>query len=84
VLLTQISPASIYKIRLLKDGAIEFFFDFYETSGTIDSIYRSIDSSAFVYSNGANYIEINGESNDNFLVPPNDLYNQLTIEFVTI
>ena len=84
VLLVGISPASIYNIRFLKDGAIEFFFDFYETSGTIDSIYRSVDSSAFVYSDGTNYIEINGESGDNFSVPGNDLYNQLTIEFVTI
>ena len=82
VLLVGISPASIYTIRLLKDGAIEFFFDFYETSGTIDSIYHSIYSSAFVYSNGTNYIEINGDSADNFLVLANELYNQLTIEFV--
>ena len=84
VLLVGISPASIYTIRILKDGAIEFFFDFYETSGTIDSIYHSVDSSAFVYSDGTNYIEINGDSGDNFSVPPNDFYNQLTIEFVAI
>ena len=82
VLLVGISPSSLYKIRILKDGAIEFYFDFYQTSGTIDSIYHSIDSSMFVYSNGTNYIEINGVSGDDFSVPSNDLYNQLTIEFV--
>ena len=84
VLLVGISASSIYWIRLLKDGAPEYIFDFYQTTTTIDSIYHTIDSSAFIYSNGTNYIEIEGDSTDDFQVPPNDLYNQLTIEFVSI
>ncbi|MFX1596735.1 MAG: hypothetical protein ACFFBK_11805, partial [Promethearchaeota archaeon] len=59
VLLAGISPSSIYKLRILKDGVTESFLDFYQTAVTIDSNYHSIDSSAFVYSNGTNYIEIN-------------------------
>ena len=82
VLLDDISPATIYWIRFLKDGAYEFFLDYYETSGTVDSDYHSIDSSVFAYSNGTNYIEINGYSfGANFIVHYEDLYNQLTIEF---
>jgi hypothetical protein len=84
VLLVGISPSSLYKLRILKDGVIEFYFDFYQTTTTIDSIYHFSDSSGFVYSNGTNYIEINGVSGDDFSVPPNDLYNRLIIEFVTI
>ncbi|MFW9879258.1 MAG: hypothetical protein ACFFG0_39775 [Candidatus Thorarchaeota archaeon] len=84
VLMVGINPSNVYRVRILKDGVIESFLDFYETSAAIDSIYHSIDSSAFVYSNGTNYIEINGYSTDDFSVPSNNLYNQLTIEFLTI
>ncbi|MFX0001358.1 MAG: hypothetical protein ACFE9Q_14380 [Candidatus Hodarchaeota archaeon] len=84
VLLAGISPSSTYRVRILKDGVTESFFDFYQTAVTIDSNYHSIDSSTFVYSNGTNYIEINGDSADDFSVPANDLYNQLTIRFVAI
>ena len=86
VLLIDIDTSNIYAIRLLKDGDYEFFLDYYETSLAMNSPYRSIDSSAFVYSNGTNYIEINGYSafGDDFSVSPSDVYNQLTIEFVTV
>ncbi len=86
MVLMSISPSSIYTIKLLKDGIIEFFFNYYEIIGVIDSQYHSVDSSGFVYSNGTNYIEINGESllGDNFFVHSIDYYNQLTIEFVTL
>jgi len=84
VLLAGISPSSAYRVRILKDGVIESYFDFYQIAVTIDSNYHYIDSSMFVYSNSTNYIEINGESTDDFSVPANDLYNYLTIEFVAI
>jgi hypothetical protein len=84
VLLTGIDPNRNYRIRILKDGAIEFDLDFYHTALTVVSTYHTIDSSAFVYSDGTNYIELNGDANDDFMVPSNDLNNQLTIEFVTI
>ena len=87
MLLDDINPASIYSIKLLKDGIPEFSLDYYETSLAMNSQYHSVDSFAFVYSNGTNYIEINGESllgDNNFFVHTDDLYNQLTIEFVAI
>ncbi len=87
VLLEGLNPANLYFIVLLKDGVAEFIFDKYETSLAMNSQYHSIDSSAFVYSNGTNYVEINGYSafGDNFDVPvSNKESNRLTIEFVTI
>jgi hypothetical protein len=87
MVLMDINPASIYAIKLLKDGITVFFFDYYETSLAMNSQYHSVDSFAFVYSNGTNYIEINGESllgDNNFFVHTDDLFNQLTIEFVTL
>ena len=85
VRLDDISPGTIYWITLFKDGAVEFFFDYFETKVTVDSDYYSIDSSGFVYSNSTNYIEINGYSfGSNFIVDAEDLFNQLTIEFVAI
>ena len=83
-LLGGISPSSNYWVRLLKDGAIESYLDFYATSSN-DSSWHYIDLSAFVYSNGTNYIEINEySSSDDFLPSTNDIYNQLTIEHVAI
>ena len=83
-LLGGISPSSNYWVRLLKDGAIESYLDFYSTSSN-DSSWHYIDLSAFVYSNGTNYIEINGySSSDDFLPSTNDIYNQLTIKHVAI
>ena len=87
VLLVSMNPSNLYFIVLLKDGADEFVFDTYETSLAMNSGYHSIDSSAFVYSNGTNYLEIRGTSafGDDFNVPiSNELYNQLTIEFVAL
>ncbi|HDZ19301.1 hypothetical protein LCGC14_0918070 [marine sediment metagenome] len=87
VLLVSMNPSNLYFTVLLKDGVDEFVFDTYETSLAMNSGYHSIDSSAFVYSNGTNYIEIRGTSafGDDFNVPiSNELYNQLTIEFVAL
>jgi len=83
VLLANINPNNGYLITIFKDGATEFYLDNYGTSATNGVSFYDVDSSAFVYSNGTNYIEINGYSNDDFWVS-SDLYNQLTIEFVAI
>ena len=83
VLLSSISPSSSYSVRLLKEGAILSYLDYYATSSTSDSSWHFIDSIAFVYSNGTNYIEINGySSTDDFLPSTNNLFNQLTIEYI--
>ena len=82
VLLSGLGPSNIYLITILKDGTIEFQLERYET-GTSSVGYYNIYSSAFVYSNGTNYIEINGKGTANFYVPL-DLYSQLTIEYVVI
>ena len=82
VLLAGLGPSNIYLITIFKDGAIEFQLERYET-GTSSVGYYNIYSSAFVYSNGTNYIEINGLATANFYVPL-DLYSQLTIEYVVI
>ncbi len=56
-----------YYVKLLKDGEVESQLYYYSTSSAVSSAYDSLDSSAFVYSNGTNYIEINGHSfNDDF------------------
>ncbi len=81
-----ISPNFLYKTSILKDGAIEFVLDRLVTNSTVDSYWHDIDSSAFVFSNSANYIELNGFSNgDDDFNPYIDAahdYNQLTIEYV--
>jgi len=83
VLLSSISPSSYYRVRLLKDGAIESYLDFLATSSTIDSSWHYINSYTFVFSDGTNYIEIEASSTYD-TAPSNDDYNQLTIEYVAI
>ena len=83
VLLGGISPSSSYRLELLKDGTIESYLDFYATSSTNDSSWHYIDSSAFVYSNGTNFIEIETFSTYDS-TPSNDDYNQFTIEYAAI
>ena len=85
VLLGGISPSSSYRLELLKDGTIESYLDFYATSSTNDSSWHYIDSSAFVYSNGTNFIEINEySSSDDFAPSTNDMYHQFTIKYITV
>ena len=83
VLLSSISPSSYYRVRLLKDGAIESYLDILATSSTIDSSWHYINSYTFVFSDGTNYIEIEASSTYD-TAPSNDDYNQLTIEYVAI
>lgn len=83
VLLSSISPSSYYRVRLLKDGAIESYLDILATSSTIDSSWYYINSYTFVFSDGTNYIEIEASSTYD-TTPSNDDYNQLTIEYVAI
>ena len=88
VLYWFISTNFVYETRILKDGAFEFAFDRLVTGATVDSYWHHIDSSAFVYSNGRNYIEVNGYSEwDNNFRPFTDAahdYNQLTIEYIAL
>ena len=69
----------------MKDGVTVFYFDRYEPSATVVSTLHYIDSSAFVYSNGSNYIELRGWSDtDDFDSNANSLFNQLKIEYAAI
>ncbi|KKM85536.1 hypothetical protein LCGC14_1288030 [marine sediment metagenome] len=73
-----------YLIWLYVDGAYEFLLDRHQTSTTFVSSLHYIDSSAFIYSNGTNYIELNGYSNnDDFDITGNHYYNQFMIEYIT-
>ncbi len=84
VLLTGINPSSTYWIRLYVNGTLTNYMARHETSAA-SPIFHHIDASAFVYSDGTNYIEINGYSNgDNFNAGSDDRFNQLTIEYVII
>ncbi len=81
VLLVNIDPSNGYLITIIKNGATEFYLDNYGTPAIGAVSFYDVDSFAFVHSNGTNYIEISGYSNDGFW-PSIALYNQLTIEFV--
>ncbi len=84
VLLKNINASFLYKTSILKDGATEFVLDRLQTGATFNEYYHHVDSSAFVYSNGTNYIEINGYTDwDDYFSPHlSPHYNQLTIEYV--
>ncbi len=82
-LLSGISPSSDYYVSLFKDGSMESYLDLHGTSAASVSWFHNIDSSVLVYSNGTNYIEINGFSGDDFQIYL-DIFNQLTIEYVVI
>ncbi len=83
VLLSGIDPSNSSKLILLKDGATESYLDYYVTS-TDDSSWYYIDLSAFVYSDGINYIEINERYSytDDFSPSTNDMYNRFIIEYI--
>ncbi len=81
VLLTGIDPTYYYWIIILKDGAAVIYLDVLYPGVVDSSTVRMIDSSSFVYSDGTNYIEIYGTSNDDFW-PSLNRNNQLTIEYV--
>ena len=85
VLLSNLGPSNRYWVSILKDGVTVFYFDRYEPSATVVSTLHYIDSSAFVYSNGSDYIELRGWSDtDDFDSNANSLFNQLKIEYVAI
>ncbi len=85
VLIADIGPSNRYWIGILKDGVTEFYIYRYETSATMDAILHYIDSSAFVYSDGTNYIELNGWSNtDDFNCGGSEIFDQFKIEYVAI
>jgi len=82
--LNYLDPDTQYYIKLLKDGLTEGHIHFYETeTSSTASSYYYIDSSEFVYSDGTNYIEINGFSyTDNSFSIGSDIYNQFKIEYI--
>ncbi len=87
VLLGDMDLSADYYITMLKDGDIEFYLEFYDTVSASVGWYYTIDSSAFVYSNGTNYIEINGYASgdpDGFGIVSVNTNNQLTIEYVIL
>jgi hypothetical protein len=79
--LASFSPNSVYSIIVLKDGVNDIFLDTVYTGFLDSELVRAIDSSAFVYSDGTNYFEINGVSDEDYW-PSLDRSNQLTIEYV--
>ena len=84
VLLGDIDPAEHYYIRLLKNHTIdEYLFSVWTTS-TATSVYK-IDTSALVYSDGMNYIEIGASSSpqDTFGISGTNHENGLSIEFIS-
>ncbi len=84
VLLNYLDPNKQYYIKLLKDGLTEGHIHFYDTPSTASSYYY-MDSSEFVYSDGTNYIELNGYSNFNDFLPTSSTdYNQFIIEYVAM
>ncbi len=83
VILGSIGSNSRYWVSILKDNVTEFYFDRFETGATVGSTWHYLESSAFVYSNSTNSIELRGWSNtDDFYSNGNSLFNQLTIEYV--
>ncbi len=86
VLLTGISPSSYYWIGLLKDDVLVFNHDRLQTTAGETDYWHYVDSFAFVYSDGTNYIEINAYSSGDISFHSNadDAFNQLTIEYVAI
>lgn len=83
IVLGSIDTSSTYWMELLKNGALEFSMDRHQTSADLESTFHVIDSSVFVYSNGADYFEFNGISNpDTAFSPGINSYNQMTIEYV--
>jgi len=83
VMLSSIGPSDVYWTRLLKDGDVEFYFDRHETGTPADSSYHFFGSSGFVYSNGTNYIEVNGYTfSDFFYISSSDDFNQFMIEYI--
>ena len=85
VLLLSINPTSTYWTKIYKDGDFHLYLDRYGTSSTVDSMWYSINSYAFVYSNSTNYIEINPySSTDDFYVSTLQSFNQFSIEYVVV
>ena len=85
ILLGYMSTNDIYRVYILKDDLIEFALDRFVTSSTIVSVWHYFDSTAFVYSDGTNYIEFNGYSGSKDFSPTSSTdFNQLTIEYVSM
>jgi len=80
MILSNINGNQSYWINVLKNGVVKFILLYHETLATPISDYLTFDSSVFVYSNGADYFEIMGDSFGDPFFPGSQVYNQLTIE----
>ncbi len=82
--LFELSPPDDYSIEIYKNGNNEFILYTFATV-TGDPNYFYVDSSAFIYSDGTDYIEISGQSSgDSFLPETGGASNRFSIEYVDI
>jgi len=80
-LLYNLDPGNYYSIEIFKNGINSFVLYIFDiNSGDPDNFY--VDSSAFIYSDGTDYIEINGKTGSDDFYPISS--NRFTIEYVAI
>ena len=80
-LLYNLDPGNYYSIEIFKNGINSFVLYIFDiNSGDPDNFY--VDSSAFIYSDGTDYIEINGKTGSDDFYPISN--NRFTIEYVAI
>jgi len=84
MMVTDLDANNNYRIYLNKDGVFETSFDYFEVSARDSIEYYCIHSSVFVESDGTNYIEINGYSSTDSFITSYQIYNLLTIEYVSV
>ncbi|KKM21430.1 hypothetical protein LCGC14_1635480 [marine sediment metagenome] len=74
-----------YYLKLLKDHSIDMYLYHFDTMTSVPP-GEFIDSSAFVYSDGTNYIEIGASCSNptvSFVISSSASMNQFSIEFVS-
>ena len=84
LMLTDLAEGSNYRLYLNKDGEFETSFDYFEVPLRTELEYYCIHSSVFVESDGSNYIEINGFCSDDDFIVSYQIYNHLSIEYISI
>ena len=86
VLLQSLDAPFIYRIDLLKNGALLFLLDYVQTyTTTYDPYWHSINAEGYVLSDGNDYIELNANSNGDIFIIYSTLQdsNQVVIDFVS-
>ncbi len=83
--LVELSPSHSYTIEIYKNGINEFILYSFVTTVAGDPTHFYVDSAAFIYSDGTDFIEISGESNgDDFKPETGGASSRFTIEYVAI